>query len=177
MFGVGIGAAAGIAERSVGKATNGIIGGLVGGLLGGAVFHWLSLNIDSASEARLAGLSTIGIVVGAAIGIVEIARRQAWVRVVAGGMTGKEFILYHASTQVGSSPKCELTLIKDPDVLPFHMRIDDQGGRRLLTAYDGAEVTVNGAASRSRTLRNGDRVGLGGTTLEYLERDHERVNV
>lgn len=173
VFGVGIGAAAGIAERSVRKTTNGIIGGLVGGLIGGAIFHWLSLNVDSASNARLAGLSAIGIVVGAAIGVVEVARRQAWVRVTAGGMAGKEFILYHATTQVGSSPKCELTLIKDANVEPFHLRIDDQSGRRLLTAYDGAEVSVNDVAVRSRTLRNGDRIRVGGTTLEYLERDHE----
>lgn len=171
VFGMGIGIAGGIAERSMRKSVNGLLGGLIGGAIGGVLFQWLSLNVDSAGQARLVSLAAVGISIGAAIGIVEVARRQAWLRVVAGGMAGKEFILYHATTNIGSSPKCEITLIKDPGAAPFHARIDDQSGRRVLTPYDGAAVSVNGGTIRTRNLRSGDQIVVGATTLEYQERD------
>ena len=67
-------------------------------------------------------------------------------QIVAGGMTGKEFVLYDGETRVGSSPKCEITLIKEPAVQPFHFTISaEAAGRRTLTAYEGCPVTVNGA--------------------------------
>lgn len=171
IFGMGIGIVGGAAEQSMRKAVNGLIGGLIGGALGGAIFHWLSLNVDNAAQARLVALAIVGIAIGAAIGVVEVALRQAWVSVVAGGMRGKEFILFHDQTSIGSSPKCEITLIKDPAAQPFHALIDDDGHRRVITAYDDAQVHVNGAAIRSRPLRSGDRIQVGGTTLEYQERD------
>lgn len=170
VFGAGIGISGGIAERSMRKAVNGLFGGLLGGAVGGAIFHWVSQHVEAASQARLLSLAAIGLTIGGAIGVVEIARRQAWLRVLAGGMSGKEFILYHATTHIGSSPKCQITLIKDQSAQPFHVRIDGQGGRRVLTATDGAPTTVNGDSVHTRALRSGDRIQVGATTLEYLER-------
>lgn len=170
-FGIGIGLAGGIAEQSSRKAVNGLIGGLIGGALGGLLFHFVSLRVDSESEARLLGLAMIGMCTGASIGLVEGARRQAWLRVIAGGLAGKQFILQHAVTSIGAAPKAQITLIKDPAVQPFHAQIALDGARRLLTPVDHAPVMVNGAAVRSRALRSGDQIQIGGTTLLYQERD------
>ena len=170
IFGVGVGASLGVAKRSSRKAINAAIGGAVGGALGGLVFHWASIHIQDESTAQLIGFAVVGIGIGVAIGLVEVARRQAWLRVVAGGMLGKEFIVYHQVTNIGSAPKCEITLIKDPHVAPFHCRIDDRGGRYSIAAYEGSEVGVNGTPVTSHWLRAGDSIELGGTTLQYQER-------
>ncbi len=170
-FGVGIGLVGGVAERSSRKAVNGLFGGLLGGAIGGLLFHWVGLRVDEPSSARLVGLALVGTSVGAAIGLVEGARRHAWVRVIAGGLAGKEFILYHDVTSIGSAPKCQITLIKDPKAKPFHAQIAIEGGRRMLTPLEGHEVLVNGAPVRQRALRAGDQIQIGGTTLLYQDRD------
>src|SRR5207302_3036392 len=124
----------------------------------------------SGGVARLLGLVVVGIAIGAAIGLVEIARRQAWLRVIAGGMSGKEFIVYHQQTNVGSSPKCEITLIKDPGIQPVHFAISEQGNRRLLSSYQGAQTLINGTPVTQHWLRDGDTIQVGSSALQYGER-------
>ncbi len=170
VFGLGVGAAAAAAKRSARKLVNGLIGGAAGGLLGGLVFHWLSMQIDSGPIGRHLGLVALGLGIGAAIGLVEVARRQAWLRVLAGGMAGKEFIVYHEVTDVGSSPRCQITLIKDPAVAPHHLRIVERGARRTLQAFDGCHVVVNGVPVTQHVLRSGDVVHVGSTALQFTER-------
>ena len=172
IFGLGIGIAVGLAKRSPQKAINGLVGGAAGGALGGFVFHWISTQPNvSEGTARLLGLAVVGAAIGVAIGLVEVARRQAWLRVVGGGMSGKEFIVYHQQTNVGSSPKCQVTLIKDPGVQPFHFAISEQGNKRLLSSFDGAPTSVNGTPVNQHWLRNGDTIGVGSTALQYSERE------
>lgn len=171
IFGVGMGVAVGVAKRSTQKAVNGLVGGAVGGAVGGLVFHWITTQPGvSGGVSRLLGLAVVGTAIGIAIGLVEVARRQAWVKIVGGGMTGKEFVVYHASTNFGSSAKCQVTLIKDPGIAPVHFRIDEHGPKRLLTPYEGAPTSINGAAVSQHWLRNGDLIQAGGTSLQYLER-------
>jgi hypothetical protein len=167
VFGAGIGAAPGIAERAPRKVGNGVLGGVIGGAIGGAIFHWASFQVADEADARLLGLVAIGIGIGAATALVEFARRRAWLRVVAGGMAGKEFVLYHEVTDIGSSPKAQITLIKDPETAPLHARIVEDGPARVLHAV--APISVNGAQVRERRLRDGDLVQVGSTTLEYAE--------
>lgn len=169
VFGAGIGMAPGLAQRAPRKIQNGVIGGVIGGALGGAVQHWASFEVAAESDARLLGLVAIGVSVGAAVGLVEIARREAWVRVITGRMKGKQFILYHRETYIGSSPKAQITLIKDRDARPLHAKIVDTDRVRTVVAVDG-DIAVNGRITASRRLRTGYRITLGATTLEYSER-------
>lgn len=170
LFGLGVGAAAAAAKRSMRKLVNGLIGGAVGGTLGGLFFHWIGQQIESGALGRLLGMAFVGLAIGVAIGLVELARRQAWVRIVSGGMTGKEFIIYHQSTNVGASPKCEITLIKDPAIGAFHFRIDEQANRRSLQAFEGCAVAVNGVPVSQHWLRNGDVIQAGVTAIQYSDR-------
>jgi Inner membrane component of T3SS, cytoplasmic domain len=170
IFGAGVGISLGVAKRSSRKTLNAAIGGVIGGALGGLVFHYASIHVQDESMSQLIGFGVVGLGIGVAIGLVEVARRQAWLKVVRGGMLGKEFIVYHQVTNVGSAPKCEITLIKDPQVSPFHCRVDDRGGRYSITAYEGSQVSINGTPVTSHWLRAGDAVEVGGTTLQYQER-------
>lgn len=168
VFGAGIGAAPGIAERAPRKVGNGVLGGVIGGALGGAILHWASFHVAAEGDARLLGLIAIGLGIGTATAVVELVRRQAWLRVVAGGMTGKEFVIYHEQTELGSSPKAQITLIKDAAAAPLHARIVDERGRRTIHALQGA-VLVNGQSVGERRLHDGDLVQIGSTTLAYAE--------
>jgi hypothetical protein len=174
IFGAGVGVSLGIAKRAPRKAINGIIGGVVGGALGGLAFHYAAIHVEDLATAQLIGFGVVGVGIGVSIGLVEVARRQAWFKVVRGGMLGKEFIVYHQVTNVGSAPKCEITLIKDPQVSPFHCRIDDRGGRYSISAYEGQSVGINGTPVTSHWLRAGDMVEVGGTALQYRERQMVR---
>lgn len=168
IFGAGIGAAPGIAERAPRKVGNGVLGGVIGGAIGGAIVHWASFHVADDAQARLLGLVAIGVGIGAATAVVELARRRAWLRVVSGGMAGKEFVIYHEVTDIGTSPKAQITLIKDPSAAKFHARIVEDGPARVLSPLEG-QVSVNGAQVRERRLRDGDLVQVGSTTLEYAE--------
>jgi hypothetical protein len=174
MFGAAMGVAGAAGVRAQSKVLNGLIGGAIGGALGGLVFHWASYNISSGPWSRLVGLLVVGAGIGLAIGTVEKLRRDAWLLVIGGAMTGKEFILYAVRTRVGSSPACEITLIKDPAIQPDHFTIQTTGTdgsqRRTLSANPGATVLVNGQLVSERQLRSGDTVTAGNTTLAYSER-------
>jgi hypothetical protein len=172
IFGLGVGVTTGALVRAREKMINGAIGGLAGGAAAGLVFEWLTRHVDSATFARLLGVVVVGAGIGFAIGLVETLRRQAWFSIVGGGMAGKEFVLYDGETRVGSSPLCEITLIKDASVQPYHFVItpDAAGARRVLTAYQGSTTTINGAPVAQQQLRNGDLIGAGATTIAYAER-------
>jgi hypothetical protein len=174
IFGGGVGIALGVAKRSSRKTLNAAIGGVIGGALGGVVFHYASIHVEDEAMSQLIGFGVVGLGIGVAIGLVEVARRQAWLKVIRGGMLGKEFIVYHQVTNVGSAPRCEITLIKDPQVSPFHCRIDDRGGRYSIATYEGSQVSINGTPVTSHWLRAGDAVEVGGTILQYQERQPAR---
>jgi hypothetical protein len=174
ILGVGVGAALGAAKQSSRKLVNGLIGGAIGGAIGGFLFNYVAEATQSEGTTRFVTDLVAGLAIGVAIGLVEVARRQAWLRVTGGGMAGKEFILYHEHTNLGSSPKAEITLIKDPAIAPLHFRIEDRGAARTLSAYEGAPVAVNGTPVASHRLRSGDSIQVGNTTLGYQEKELAR---
>jgi FHA domain len=172
IFGLGMGATTAAVVRAREKLINGALGGVVGGAAGGLLFEYIGEHVHSETMSRLIGLLVIGAGIGLAIGLVETLRREAWLRVVGGGMTGKEFVLYEVETPVGSSPKCGVTLIKDPAIAPFHfvIRADDGRGRRSITPYEGASVAINGTPVGHHVLRSGDTITVGATAIAYSER-------
>jgi len=110
LVGLFIGLGQGVMMRAYQKIINGLIGGVVGGFLGG-------------------GMSVLGLCTGAAIGMVEEIRKEAWLTIVAGPLKGKQFIIYRSPTIIGSSPKADICLVKDPQVAPEHAHIQREGNR------------------------------------------------
>lgn len=171
LFGAGIGGTIGLLNKSRRQAINGALGGALGGAAGGLVFQFVEANAGaSVGTSRLLGLIGIGALIALATRAIETARREAWLQVLSGGMAGKEFILYHAVTRLGSTPECEIFLLKDPSVAKVHAQIEDRGTQRMLTAMPDAPVFVNQAPVNAQVLRNGDQVQVGNTVLGYSER-------
>jgi len=171
LFGTGIGGTIGLLNRSGRQAVNGALGGALGGAAGGLLFQFVEANLGaSVGTSRLLGLVGIGALIALATRAVETARREAWLQVLSGGMAGKEFILYHVRTRLGSTPECEIFLLKDPAVSKVHAQIEDRGSQRLLTAMPDAPVFVNQTPVDSHVLRSGDQVQVGNTVLRYSER-------
>lgn len=170
LFGLGIGAMVGVLNRTRKLAVNGALGGVIGGTAGGLIFQFVGANLQlSGGASRLIGLAMIGGLIALATRAVETARREAWLHVLAGGMAGKEFILYHDLTRMGSSPDCEIFLLKDPAVAGMHATIEQHGTQRILSAVGGA-VTVDGRPVVRHTLRSGEQLQVGGTLIGYSER-------
>lgn len=166
--GVGLGLAHGLPAKSVKKVVNGLMGGAVGGFAGGFLFDPLGMVLGGLGS-RLLAITLIGALSGAAIGLIEQLRKQAWLAIVGGPLTGKQFILYNQVTTIGSSPKCDIALLKDPHIAPQHCAIEVAGSGYQLRDL-GAGVMVNGRRIQRHALRSGDIIEIGGTALEYQDR-------
>ena len=121
-----------------------------------------------AGMSRLVSLAVIGTVVGFMIGIVELLARDAWLRMVAGPLAGKEFLIFKATMHVGGSPKSDIYLFNDAGVAQTHATIRTTGDLyEIENASDVYPLTVNGRVVQRCRLRHGDQIGLGRTIFAF----------
>ena len=176
--GIFLGVAQGAAAKSGKKTLNGLLGGLGGGLLGGFLFDPIGLltgGIRGGLVSRLIGLLAIGAAVGVLIGLVEQLLKDAWLYVIKGRLAGKQFVLYRNPTVLGSSPKCEIYIFKDPSVEPRHAAIHTMHNRYEIQDLGSREGTfVNGQRINRVRLKTGDDIRVGGTVFRYSEKRRER---
>jgi hypothetical protein len=175
-IGVVVGLGPAIQMRSKKLAFNGIIGGLIGAFLGGLLFNPLYqiFKGDEAWLSRAFGFAVIGVGTGAMIGLVENLAKSAWLHVRAGALEGKQFILYKNPTVLGSSPKCEIFLFKDEEIEPKHAAIHQYGNRYEIEDLDSPAGTfVNGRKITRQPLKNGDRIYIGETVLDFSEKEND----
>jgi hypothetical protein len=171
VLGLFLAVAPGVVLRNRKRLLIGLAGGLIGGLLGGLLFDPIGMAAESGLPARLIALAVIGILAGAATGLIEQAAKRGWLYVTAGLIAGKQFILYRTPTFLGSSPQCEIYLFKDPDISPRHAAIHRLGGGFELEDLGSATGTrVNGRPVTRARLRPGDHVQIGGTCFVFQER-------
>lgn len=170
----------------------GLAGGALGGLIGG-VLHETARAINAgrtgiAGQAVLAvSLTILGGAIGAAVALIAVVLRNAWVEVLDGKLAGRVYDLtkfVSAASQgrrmgqaalIGSDEwKCHVYLPADPAVAACHARIETAAGIPFLGACSGAAkpggLKINGQAVVSRQLSDGDRLTIGSTTLCYHER-------
>ena len=168
LVGVTVGAALGAASRSTRRALNGAIGGFVGGFVGGFLFDYIGSGSDSGAIPRLVAIVVTGVLVGVSMGLVETARREHWLEIVSGGMAGKQFILYHQQTVIGSGADCHVTLIKDPAISPQQLQLTQSAAGLTARSLDPQRpAQVNGSAIVEHTLADADLLQLGSTVLRY----------
>jgi hypothetical protein len=136
------------------------------------LFDLVARATGRAAVSELIGLGAIGLVAGAATGLIENAAKTGWLRVIAGVIAGKQFILYRNPTLVGSAPDCQIYLFKDANVGRRHAAIHVvPGGFELEDLPLGAATLINGKALASRQrLRQGDRIEVGSTVFLFQER-------
>jgi hypothetical protein len=167
----------GLAMRNGKKFAIGLLGGLVGGLVGGAAYDPIYAAtgkipaLADADVSRLVALVLIGVVAGALTGLVEHAARTGWLRVTAGLIAGKQFILYRNPTFIGSGPECPIYLFKDPAVGRRHAAIHViPGGFEVENLPIGSDTLVNGRPVTRARLRNGDELQVGATRFRFQEK-------
>lgn len=166
-----VGMGPGLAIRSGRKSINGLVGGLVGGGIGGALFDLISwlLPMHHGLFSRAIAMMVMGGCVGIAIALVEEMTKQAWLYITRGPMAGKEFILYHACTTVGSAAKCDITLPKDLAIQPQHFSITTSPAGSEVRAMMGS-VHLNGQPVEQARLRDSDLIEAGETAFTFAER-------
>ncbi len=162
----------GIAQREKKVILNGLLGAVLGGLAGGLLFDPISLVLTTddgqAAASRGVGFVCIGLLVGLFVGLVEGWTKTAWLMMRQGPLAGKQFILFRDTTVLGSSPKAEIYLFKDPDIEPRHAVIYNRGGRFEIEDCQTPEGTyVNGMPISQHWLQAGDQIVLGKTVLEF----------
>ena len=170
LAGMFMGIAQGLPGMHGRKVVNGLVGGMVGGIVGGLCFDGISMLVSGASVSRLFGVIAMGGATGAAIGLVEEARKEAWLRVADGPQSGKQFIIYGSVTRIGRDPKMEIVLIKDQLVAPEHCRIVGGPGGYVLEVPAGVFVSVNGQVTNRTRLRKGDFLSIGQSRLVFEDR-------
>ena len=78
-------------------------------------------------------------------------------------------MIYKNPTQLGSSPKCEIYLFKDPEVSPRHAAIHKvAGGHEIEDLGSASGTLVNGKPVTRTRLRGGDEIRIGETTLKFI---------
>lgn len=167
IIGLAVGLGLGLASRQRQRVINGAIGGVLGGFIGGFMFDFFPGEVS----ARAFGIAVTGLVIGLAIGLVEVARRQHWLEIVSGGMAGKQFILYSQLTTVGSGPLNDVTLIKDPAIAETHAYLEQASGGLTIKSADPMHPTlINGVPVSEQELADGNMVQLGSTMLRYRDK-------
>lgn len=178
LAGMAMGLGQGLALKSRKLVLNGLIGGMVGGLIGGLLFDPLYLLIagkamvKGGEVSRAIGLTIIGGTVGLMIGLTEMLTRDAWLKVLQGPLRGKEFSFNRTPIRLGSSPKNEIYLFKDPKIDPLHAEIN-----KLRDSYEIADegsstgTFVNGQRIKSHRLTDGDIIRIGDSEFSYSMRE------
>ena len=176
LAGTAMGLGQGIALRSRRLLVYGLLGGIVGGLLGGLLFDPIDLILLGRDKAdahwsRMIGLMVIGMSVGAMIGIVELLARDAWLRMTEGPLTGKEFLIFKDSMNVGSSPRSDIYLFNDNAVLGHHATLRAVGDECEIESKDKVQqVLVNSRPMSAARLRHGDKITIGRTSFVFEKR-------
>ena len=175
VLGLFVAIAPGLIMRSWKKFGLGLAGGAIGGLLGGVLFDLICSLTGSDIPARCFNIIGLGLGAAVATALLENLAKQGWLRVATGVITGKQFILYRNPTIIGSSPRSEIYLFKDPSVAAKHAAINGIGGKFILTALGGATVVINGQAVSQQVLKNGDQIRIGNTIFLFEARVIKKV--
>lgn len=175
LCGAAVGLGQGVALQSKKLTLNGLLGGVIGALVGGVLFDPINLMLGDTSGAeasRMVGFATIGAATGLMIGIVELMAREAWLKMLTGPITGKEFALYKSLTLIGSSPKSDIYLFKDPEVEPTHAELKIVGeGFEVSDRDSPAGVFINGRRVRHARLASGDQIRIGKSVMQFEQKE------
>ena len=179
-MGLGIGCVEGLYEHSPSKIRNGLIGGGIGGLIGGILFDPMLKMIQSGSgmSSRATAFVILGICIGALIGLVQVALKEAWLTVADGYRSGRQLILSRPVTILGRGDHVPLPFLglSNKDLEVEHVRISRQGNGRYVVEDNKTRLgtRVNGNVVQSPvTLKDGDIIKFGTNFVRFNERQRK----
>ena len=171
ILGLFLAAAPGVVLRNLKRLLIGMAGGLLGGIIGGLLFTPVEEWSGSPHVSRLVAIVCVGAVAGFASGVIENVIKSGWLKVEAGLIAGKQFVLYRNPTFIGSHPMSHIYLFNDNMVGRRHACIHVlQNGFELENLPLGTPTYVNDRAVMRQRLRMGDKIRVGGTTFYFQER-------
>ena len=158
------------------RLINGLAGGAIGGTIGGILFDPISIVLGmngthGGALSRCVGISVMGASIGCAIGYISETLKEAWIYIVDGPLKGKQFILYEEQTSFGSSPKCNITIVKDISISPIHFIVENHNTYYALIPQ--SKTYINGIETSVKNLRDGDIITAGHTNFRYEEKSFE----
>ncbi len=169
MIGLFIGLSQGVSAGGKERAKNGLIGGLIGGATGGLMFDLFSLHIADPNLSAVLAIISFGLLIALSIGLVQEYRKEAWLRVVRGPTIGKEYIIQDRTTGIGSSPGCDVTLLRDPSIMFRHADIIFNNGY-IIRSVCNKPLTINNQPVKTKKLHYGDRITIGSYEMIYLDK-------
>ncbi len=174
-LGVAIGLSEGIAARSAGKLSYGVLGGAIGGFVGGSIFGLFLLQTTGDSgwnhvwEAL--GLIILGACIGSLSALVQGVFQPALVKVMRGWQEGREYPLLKANNLLGRDEQADIALFRDMKVEKKHALIQREGPNRFILVNQNAppeHTLVNDEpVPNCRDLADGDRIQLGNVVLRF----------
>jgi VWFA-related protein len=166
ILGATVGLSGGLIARSRERALYGLAGGSLGGLVGGLAFYSLSTTSPWSS---LAGLSLLGLSIGAFISLVEEAFVSAKVKVIKGRHIKREFPLVKDQNVVGRDDRSDVCLSGAEGVGMRHAVIVRKDGHFSIESdeEEGKAVYVNQKLTRKSRLADGDVIRVGGVLLLF----------
>jgi hypothetical protein len=174
LLGIAIGAAEGIAARSIGKFSYGTIGGLLGGFIGGVLYQIFYFFASLANETTYVfsaiGLVILGACIGSLSALVQTVFLPANVKVMRGWQEGREYPLDKPASLIGRDEHADIALFRDMKIEKKHCYIKQISGKYYLV-NNGAPpqftlVNEEPVADR-RELNDGDRIQLGNVILKF----------
>jgi len=172
------------------QSIKGFTGGVLGGIIGGGVYE-LARALGQAQGASLKqqlvlaiSLSILGGAIGASIALVTVALKRAWIEVTDGKLSGRIYdVTKYVDPQLGSQKpgiigsdewRANIYLPGDHKVQPVHAKIGFSNGAPYLSVFPAAQkranTLVNGSPITNWTLKDGDRLQIGGTRLVYKQK-------
>ncbi len=168
-FFIGIGQ--GVGSGGGKKIVNGLIGGAAGGFVGGFLFDYFFIVFTSAEFSGFFAITVFGLIVGLAIGTVYEMRKEASLKVIEGATVGKEYVIHRDKTIIGSSPKCDIVLIKDPEIMTTHAEINLENNVYVITDLNRSNGLMIGNRKVSRgQIKSGDIIKIGSYQMKFYEK-------
>jgi len=168
LMGTMLGAGVGVATLSLSNVLKGAAGGWVGGFASGLLFDPIGAAMAGGALSRLVGCGLTGLLVGLFIGLVQELTKQAWLKVEAGRLRGREYRLERAVASLGRAEESEVGLFGDPSVLPRHARIERLGQTFVLKDLSTQQGTfLNGQRVESAELHDNDRIRISNYELSF----------
>ncbi len=167
VLGLFVGVGEGVRAASLKKAAVGALGGLVGGLAGGFALEYAAFALPKQAFPRLLGFLILGLAIGVFYGLVERGLSYGVLRLLAGPLKGKEFLLNQRRLAIGQARSNQIAL-------PGYAMADRQAQIRvrrgevsLVNLEPRVPVLVNERKVEEARLKYGDVLAIGPAKLFF----------
>jgi len=168
VLGVFVGAGEGVRALSPKKIAVGVLGGFLGGIVGGFALEYSRLLLPGFAFFRLVGLVILGLAIGFFYGLIEQGMSFGVLRILAGELKGKEFLLTEKRVRIGRSPRNEIALPSYDDLADLQADIRVRKGEPVITNLDQrVAMLVNEEKVPERRLKLGDVIKIGSARIFY----------